>query len=384
MKPLSLVLLAAIILLQTGCTNSGSPRIRQFESALEEVRDSMHNVSLAVVYVNDNRIAYSRTFGYRNLADSNKLQTGDLFRIASISKSFTTTALLQQAEQGRVSLQDDVSDLIGFRVRNPRWPDRPITLEMLLSHTSSLCDDAGYFTLDVLNPDSTPDPSASFKDYAPGTDYEYCNLNMNMAGAILERLCGTRFDLYIDSCILRPLGLYGGYDTDRLDRSRLASLYHVSPSGEAVCTDEEAYCSRREALQHYRLGYDTPVLSPTGGMKLSAESLARYMLMHLNYGTTPDGVRILQETSARNMQMPRSQAQHYGLSLWQTDRYSPGVLLTGHTGSAYGMRSAMFFRPETKQGFVVISGGAAERYEDDENILDAVLSLMYSRLAAAD
>lgn len=93
--------------------------------------------------------------------------------------------------------------------------------------------------------------------------------------------------------------------------------------------------------------------------------------MHMNYGTSPEGVRIISEEASKNMQTPRSDDENYGLSLWKTDLYSPGVVLTGHTGGAYGMRSAMFFNPEEKYGFVVISNGALDNYEESLAVLDS-------------
>ena len=389
-------------LLFAGCKKSQDVDVAAFEDGIEQIRKDLHNTGLQVVVVKNNAIVYSKAFGYKNVATGEPLTEDNLFRIASISKSFTTTSLLQLAEQGKVSLSADVSELAGFPIRNPRYPDTPITLEMLLSHTSSLNDNEGYFTLDVVNPDVNPDWALCYNDYAPGEGYEYCNLNLNLAGSFLEKISGERFDRYVYNHVLKPLGLYGGYCIDSLDRSLLASLYEETedvngvegdPFGKFVCVDDEAYAPRSERIQNYRFGYDTPVFSPTGGMKLSARSLAQYMLVHINYGTSPSGVKIISESSARSMQTPRSEDEHYGLSLWQTDRYSPGVTLVGHTGGAYGMRSAMFFNPVEKYGFVVISGGAYEMPEDvaassnnadpsgsaaDEgNILTRCLRLMY-------
>lgn len=384
------------------CKSPEEKRIEAFEEQVEQIRSELHNIGLAVVAVKDNQVVYSNTFGNRTIAlagDSTAtdtpLQKNNLFRIASISKSFTTVALLQQVEAGKVSLKDDVSDLIGFRVRNPHFPDIPITLEMLLSHTSSLNDSQGYFNLNVINPATNENADSCYYSYAPGCGYEYCNLNINLSGAILEKLAQERFDNYMLNHILRPLGVYGGYNIDSLDQSLFARLYYVFPEGDVEWADD-AYVSPAKRLANYRMGYDTPVFSPTGGMKLSAEGLARWMLVHMNYGTTPDGVRLISEEHSRDMQTPRSDFEHYGLTLWQTDLYSPGVTLVGHTGGAYGMRSAMFFNPQEKYGFVVISSGALETPEEeavttdpsgstdeDRSILTSTLRLMYKTFVEA-
>src|SRR5699024_9403802 len=138
--------------------------------------------------VKDGEIIYSNAFGKKSLENDTPLRTDDLFRIASISKSFSATAVMQLVESGEVSLEDDVSNLIGFKVRNPHYPETVITLRMLLSHRSSLSDRAGYFTLDTINPEINPETHESYNNYQPGTEYEYCNLCYNMIGAILERI----------------------------------------------------------------------------------------------------------------------------------------------------------------------------------------------------
>lgn len=388
MKKHFLTLLIGTMML---CACGGKSSEEQLVNDIQAVRERLHNVGLAVVVVKDNAIIYENYFGEKNVETHEALSGDCMFRIASISKSFTTTSLLQLVEQGKVSLQTDVSELAGFVVRNPRFPERVITLEMLLSHTSSINDSQGYWTtIEVLNPEYNTDYALCYNDYAPGEGYEYCNLNLNLAGTFLERLSGERFDQYVVKHILRPLGLYGGYCVDSLDRSRFASLYEVYPD-TIICTDESAYAARSERIAAYQMGQDALLFSPTGGMKLSAHDLARYMLMHMNNGTSPEGVRILPDSLSEAMRQPRSDVENYGLSLWQTDLYSPGVVLTGHTGGAYGMRSAMFFHPEKKYGFVVISNGALEVAEDDPaiqadpsgsaadagNILTATLRVLY-------
>ena len=124
------------------------------------------------------------------------------------------------------------------------------------------------------------------------------------------------------------------------------------------------------------MGYSTPVFSPTGGMKISAADLARYMTMHMKLGKYK-GKRIISKKSARTMQTPIAKTERYGLAIMQTDKLIPGKTMTGHTGSAYGLYSAMFFNPEEKFGIVVITNGCNPVYKDGftEVIRRAVNSL---------
>jgi len=376
---LACCLMAALLL--PGCH---SPE-KEFEKDMEAFLAEIEAVGVTCAVVKDNQLIYHHNFGVKDLATQEPVDDATLWRIASISKSFTATSLLQQIEQGKLALTDDVSDLLGFRVRNPKYPDVPITLEMLLSHTSSINDSQGYWsTIDIINPDLNPDAGRCFNDYAPGSGgYEYCNLNLNLAGTILERVSGERFDQYVVHHILQPLGLYGGYCVDSLDKTRFAHLYDWDE--EKGCFKDnydEAYAPRSEKVANYVMGHDALIFSPTGGMKISGLDLARYMTMHMNYGTTPDGVRIISEESSRNMQVPRSEPEHYGLNLWLADNYVPGITLVGHTGGAYGLRSAMFFHPEEKYGFVVICSGAHYPEGMDDNVLEGSIPRMYKHFIA--
>ncbi|WP_315814821.1 serine hydrolase [Paraflavitalea speifideaquila] len=91
-------------------------------------------------------------------------------------------------------------------------------------------------------------------------------------------------------------------------------------------------------------------------MKISATHLARYMMMHMNLGKL-NGKRIISRKNARLMQTPRSKEEGYGLAITTTDNLINGKTLKGHTGSAYGLYSSMFFEPKEKWGIVVITNG---------------------------
>src|SRR5690606_22767492 len=133
-------------------------------------------VGLSVVVVKGADVVYQGNFGFKDLEAKTRLQQDDVFRIASISKSFSAIAILQLQEQGKLDLEDDVSQFLPFAVRNPKHPNIPITLNMLLTHTSSLNDKESYSNLDVINPKTNEDFENAYNSYAPGENYQYCNL----------------------------------------------------------------------------------------------------------------------------------------------------------------------------------------------------------------
>jgi len=341
----------------------------QSEKAEAGIRDIMQQhevVGLSVAVVKNNKIIYHHSFGIKDVESNQPLTDECIFRIASISKSFSATSIMQLAEAKKLSLNDDISKLIGFKVRNPKYPDKIITLRMVLSHRSGINDNQGYFTLDVINPDKNPDWAKCYNDYEPGTGYMYCNLNYNMIGTIIEKISGERFDQYVKHHILDPLGLYGGYCVDSLDSSRFATIYEYDDSLKKFNPSPAAYAPRREQIANYVMGYSTPIFSPTGGMKMSATDLAKYMTLHMNYGRYK-GKKIISKKNAKKMQTKLSDAEGYGLAIGTFDNLITGKTLKGHTGSAYGLYSGMFFQPKEKFGIVVISNGCKPGYTDGIN-----------------
>lgn len=377
-------LLLPVFFLFSNAQVSAQPLMEPIDTAISRIMAEHQAVGLSVVVIKKNAPVFFNTFGYKDIETSTPLEIDNLFRIASISKSFSATAIMQLVEQKKIKLDDDVSNLIGFQVRNPKFPETVITLRLLLSHLSSINDSQGYFSLDAINPAKNPDWAKCYSDYAPGKNYSYCNLNFNMIGTIIERISGERFDQYIKNHILDPLGLYGGYCVDSLDRSRFASIYEYLGDSTGFRISPGAYNPRSEEIANYTMGYSTPVFSPTGGMKISSFDLARYMTMHKNQGKLGN-VKIISRKSAKLMQTPVSSIEPYGFAIERTDKLIPGKTLTGHTGSAYGLFSAMFFEPNENFGIVVITNGCKSGYTDGfNNMIRKVINALYTHIVSTN
>jgi len=352
------------------------------EKSIRAIMSQTNVVGVSVAVVKNNKIIYTQSFGLKNIETNTPLTDDCIFRIASISKSFSATSIMQLVEAKKLSLEDDASDLIGFPLRNPKFPDKVITLKMLLSHRSSINDSQGYFSLDSINPITNPNYAKCYNNYEPGTGYMYCNLNYNMTGAIIEKFSGERFDQYVKHHVLDPLNIYGGYCVDSLDKNRFATIYDFNKETVKFINSPNAYAPRSEEIAHYEMGKTTPIFSPTGGMKISATDLAKYMIMHMNLGKA-NGKRIISKRSARLMQTPLSSDENYGLAILKTDKLIEGKTLTGHTGSAYGLFSTMFFEPNEKFGIVVISNGCNPVYDNGFNaFMKNTVNSLYKNLIA--
>jgi len=350
------------------------------EEAIQQIMQETPVMGLSVAVVKNNKIIYTHSFGLKDAETKTPLANDNIFRIASISKSFSATAIMQLVEAHKIDLDQDVSELVGFKMRNPKFPEKVITLRLMLSHLSSINDSQGYFTLDSINPAKSDNWFKCYNNYEPGKGYNYCNLNFNMIGTIIEKISGERFDSYIQKHILKPLSLYGGYHVEGLDKTKFASIYEYKTDSAKFILSPGAYAPRTAEIAAYEMGYSTPIFSPTGGMKISAKDLATYMMMHCNYGKY-NGVRIISKKSSKRMQTPASEIEQYGFAIETSTKIIDGKVMTGHTGSAYGLYSAMFFNPDEKFGIVVISNGCHPGYSNGYNaVIRKTVNALYQNL----
>ncbi len=362
-----LFILAAAVASLFACTS----KQQQFNEEVAAIMERNNNVGLALVAVNNGQVVLNERYGVKDIETQEPIAKDDIFRIASISKSFTATAIMQLVEQGKLDLQQDVSELVGFQVRNPKFPEKVITVEMLLSHTSSMNDANGYFTLNAINPDSSATWQTAWNAYEPGTGYEYCNLGFNTLGTILERISGERFDKYIVNHILNPVGVYGGYEVLSLDTTKFVKIYTWDEENGKFIHKPAAYATRAEEIENYVFGVSTPIFSPTGGLKISPEDLAKVMQMHMNLGTTPEGTQIISKESAEAMQSivaPKTdEGDAYGYAIRTSNQLLDGHTMIGHTGSAYGVYTSMFWDKDRNFGFIVMTNGCNRR--EDNNFM---------------
>ncbi len=170
-----------------------------------------HGFNGNVLIAENGVVLYKKSFGYAYLAPKRLNTDASVFTIASITKTFTATAILQLAEQGKLSPNDPVKQYL------PEFPYPTITIRHLLSHTSGLPSYGELFDSVRL---AHPDTVFTNKDvlpryallkpalkYAPGTDGDYQNINFIFLAILIERVTGTPFQQYIKSFVFRPAGL---------------------------------------------------------------------------------------------------------------------------------------------------------------------------------
>lgn len=355
-------------------------------SAIRKAFEEAGTANLVVYAAKGGSPIYSAAFGYRCKEKGNvdTLEFHDIFRIASISKSFTGAAMMLLVEQGKVDIKDKVNDYFArlpegkrFTVVNPAYPDVPITIEMLLNHTASI--QGSQYGVEEFAKNIT------YTSNKPGTVYDYSNMGTTVAGAIVEIASGERLDKFVKANFLDRIGMSNsGYDPaliDTLSGPRFTHLYNES--GTRYYTGS-AYKPLMTAAQeaNYVLGYNTGLISPPGNMKTNAEQLMMWARTLQAGGVSPDGVRVLSEESVRKMHNNTGPGSRYGYYLYSSLSRIPGKVTGGHNGGAYGAHTSMYYglsfdaagnmvppAPGSGDDWVVIvlsSGGTAgEALEDD-------------------
>lgn len=351
------------------------------DDEVEAVMSKHHAIGLSVVVVKNNEICYHHSYGYNpdfdNPSARKPIQDNGIYWIASVSKTFVSAAIMQLVEKKMLKLDDDVSKYLGFRVRNPLYDNTPITVEMLLCHRSSINDNHYGWNLNQINPEKGEKWRECYNKEKPGGKFYYCNLNYNMLGAIIESVSGMRFDEYIDKNICEPLGLAASFNLTKIDSNRLVRSCSYDTIMKQYKPSRRVYDYEyvRDALSDYRLVESAASLSPAGGMKISARDLAKWMMVHMNYGQL-GSKRIISKKSEISMWQPKGSDRDYGFAFSRYPNILKDYSLYGMKGGSHGINSVMAFNPEEKYGFVVICNGRVPK-EHGRSINDEIIRIMY-------
>ncbi|RJE91319.1 penicillin-binding protein [Paenibacillus sp. 1011MAR3C5] len=303
-----------------------------------------HYVGASVVIVKDGQVLAQKGYGYADQEGKKAVDpASSVFRIASVSKSITASAIMQLVEQGKIGLQDDFTKYVkDLSLNNPF--DKPVTIENLLTHTT------GFQIQDVKPEDIHNDfeKVVEIDDYVranvppvvrePGSSYMYDNYASLVLGLIVENVSGEPYADYIDKHIFEPLGMESsGFLIEGKMKDNLAVGY-----GPA-----------HNPIEPYAL---TPTVMPHGGMLSTAEDMSKFMLAFLNGGTSSTG-RILSEESVKQMEIYRSSIHElmpnttYGFEApFQIPGAGSSSKIITKAGDLNGYSSYLFFIPEQKTG----------------------------------
>lgn len=391
--------------------------------------------SLSVLAMRHGRVVYEHQAGRRHIegAGGPAATRDTMFRIASISKMVTTLGVMRLVEEGKLALDTDAGMYLGFPLKNPHFPNRPVTLRTLLTHTSSLRDAAGYSwsndhaLKDILVPGAREYGKGEMwsDKAAPGDYFTYCNLNWGVIGTMMERVTGERFDRLMRRLILDPLGIRGGYNPAEFSAGELANvatLYRKratdddaawAPAGPWVPQVDD-YTAKAPVpplgIDKYSVGTNATPFSPTGGLRISAPDMGKLMGLLVNQGRH-EGHQILKpETLARMFTRQWTYDGKGGngdsndglFYAWgignqqffdhdgQTVVEGGGFAAAGHLGDAYGLMSVFMVDLAKGNGMIALVGGTStdpEKYKGKHSSMarfqEQILDAMYRRAILA-
>ena len=238
-----------------------------FETWVEQHIAHRHLPGLSIAVLYDQEVVWSEGYGYSDVEKKKPATPSTIYRIGSITKLFTSTAILQLRDAGKLRLDDPVAlHLPWFRIPNP-YPDAPeITIRHLLTHTSGLPREAAFpYWTDHVFPTRDELAEGVLGQEAlnpPETIYHYSNLGMSLLGEIVTVVSGQPWADYVQESILRPLGMSSS-STNPGEKllPRLATAYLI----------EDAH-GKREVMDYYEAG----AIAPAGGIVSTVEDLGRF------------------------------------------------------------------------------------------------------------
>ena len=299
------------------------------------------------------------TLGHARLRPRTPVTERTCFRVASVSKLVMTFGALSMMEDGLLALDEDIGAVLGYPVRSPHAPDVPVTLRMLLTHTSGIRDEGSYGTRGMA-PGCTLrellcDPQ-NWLPQRPGAAFHYSNLGAGAAGSAMERAGGQPFDDLMQARVFAPLSIRASYDPRRIvPADDLADGYAVrGPLPPVRRYDAAALAARPpEPFDPERdyLCAAGRLITDSAGMA----ALVRLLASQDGMGVLPGELLALMRTPQDGMGGIVSAGRGLNTALLPGvfDGFSP----VGHQGVAYGMCAELFADPARGCGVGVMTSG---------------------------
>ena len=332
---------------------------QDFETFLDALIPSQlqtRNIAGAVVsVVKDGQVLFQKGYGYADFEGRKPvLPDQTLFRPGSISKLFTATAVMQLVEQGKLDLDRDVNDYVDFVI--PKTYPEPVTLRRLLTHTAGF--EETLKNLFVAH-ESDMKPLGTYlanqmpaRIFPPGKIPSYSNYGFTLAGYVVERVSGEKFERYIENHILKPLKM----NNSTFDQPLPAQIAPQMSKGYLTATKKPRDFEFVEA-------------APAGALSTTAADMTRFMLTFLQDGSV-DGVSILKPETVRQMQTRQLELHPAicGLGLTFMEYWLNPVRVIGHGGDTVYFHSDMVLVPDAHVGYFIsynsfgknIGGGRGE------------------------
>lgn len=337
---------------------------------------SLKNIpGVSACVVKKGEVVWKGNYGFANLEEQTPVTDQTLFTVASISKLFVGTAILQLYEKGMLDLDEDINSYLNFEVRNPHFANVPITVRQLLKHQSSLRDPEsllfifqvqgdspillGDYVYDYLSENGAYYNTANFNNQlGPGESTWYSNVGFALLGHLVAELSGMPYHTYCRQYIFDPLCMdKSTFFIAELDEGNLASPY-TQQSGMNVS-----------------LGlYGIPNY-PAALLKTNIEELSRFLIAYTNRGSI-DGQELFSINSA-DLLTPYSFSEPnlawWNGTSWTYTFHFPNDEVWFHGGFMPGIRTRLNYYPSDSTGLIILTNGEGQ-YSSIEDSLAYYLS----------
>lgn len=327
--------------------------------------------AMSVCVIKNNEIVWQWAHGWADIENKVPATIDTLFMLASVSKTITGATLLHLYDKGKFSLDEDIDDFLPFKIRNPKYPDEPITFSMLLNHTSTLHDDFEiisplYGDGDVTSPPLaklvrgffTPDGKyykpTNFIEKKPGQTFHYSNLNYVVIAYLVELLSKESFSGYCKKNILNPLNMKNSsWFLSDLNPKEVAVHYEIDKNQK----------NKLKRVRHYGWpGY------ADGGFRSSIPQYTNFIMMLMNDGVFK-GKRVLSSKTISEMftaqKIKEIPPEENALPMvdraliWRIVEMS-GQKYFAHLGGGTGITTLVLIDPIKKSGIIWFCTGEAE------------------------
>jgi len=320
----------------------------QLDPALDHMLREQHIPGLAIGIVQDGSLVYSRGFGLMNLDEPGKPVTPEtLFHMASITKLFVGTSVIQLYEQGKVDLDAPIVQYLPyFQLKDPRH--RSIKVRDMLTHTSGMPDVDDYHWNKPQYDDGALERYVrSLRSekllWDPGTRFAYSNMTYEVLGDLIAKVSGVSFEDYVEAHILKPLGMTSSTLLIRkADPALLAAGYRKTKAGPLA------------AVPHYPYNREH---TPSSNLHSNVVDMARWAMANLNRGSL-DGTRIVRSDIFDLLWKPARETapgihRHIGISWFLSEM--EGEQAASHAGGDDGFRTLLVLLPARRIAIVLMS-----------------------------
>ncbi len=348
-------------------------KYEQIDSYLQKQMDEQAIKGLAYAIVEKDKVVHLKAFGKADKDKSLTVQTP--MKLASLSKSFTSLAIMQLAEEGKIKLDSPVKDYIPWFQLKDKKAASNITIRHLLNQTSGISSNGDIQLGNELLGKSLEDTVRLMEKVEPahpaGTKFEYSNLNYLCLGLVVEYVSGQSLANYMQTHILLPLKMTHSYPSIADAKKHGLSEDFTSWFGMLLPTKT--------------IMSDLPNFLASGYMASSAEDMGKYLMMFMNKGILA-GQRLVSEEGIQTLHDPSETAKmyldseyfgDYAMGWWQ--RRVQGTTVIGHSGDLFAAaRTDMYIIPEKQIGVVILTNTNTGTFAPGDSHIstDGVISML--------